>query len=226
MSLPASIALLSITRQPLKAMSPVHLSAAMAKLGLDYLVLLALAAGSLYCAIRLISGIGFLNWLAGILCTLLLFNAIGHVVYGRRLELGLNPISAPELSLARADAELEKQRMKALTHVYGLISRGNPTQGFSELRKYLDGEDPDPLEARVWFFAQMADWEDSSAALGFGRDLIRRLVAVRDLFTAHKVLLRCEYLEPGFQAEAQDRGILRQWVDAGRPSDLSPTQDL
>jgi hypothetical protein len=220
--LPASIALLAITRAPLKAMSPLHLTATMAKLGLDYLGLLVLTAGALYCAVRLISGMGLLNWMAGILCVLLLFNAIGHVVYRRRADLGLNPVHAPELVLAGVAADLEKQRRHTLTHVYGLISRGNPSRGFTELRKYLDNEDPDPLGARVWFFAQMADWEDPAAALGFGADLITRLVAARDLFTAHKVLLRCAYLDPAFQADGSDQQLLSRWLDAGRPTDLSP----
>ena len=221
-SLPASIAILAITRQPLKAMSPFHLTATMAKLGLDYLLLLVLAAASLYCAVRLIAGIGFFNWMAGILCLLLLFNAIGHVVYGRRLELGLNPVNAPELVLAQIEASLEKQRNRVLTRVYGLISRGSTSRGFTQLRKYLDEEDPEPLAARLWFFAQMADWEDPSPALGFGTDLITRLVAQRDLFTAHKVLLRCQYLVSTFQASAADQEILLQWLEAGRPTDLSP----
>ena len=225
-SLPASIALLAVTRQPLKAVNPVHLTVTMAKLGLDYLLLLALAAASLYCAVRLISGIGLVNWMAGILCILLLFNAIGHVIYGRRLELGLNPVSAPELAAARAEADLERQRGKALTQAYGLISRGSPSRGFAELRKYLDNEDPDPLGARAWFFAQMADWEEPAAALGFGKDLITRLVAQREFFTAHKVLLRCQYLDPSFQAEAADQADLLQWLEDGRPTDLSPPQDL
>ena len=222
-SLPASVALLAVTRQPLKAMSPPHLLAAMVRLGLDYLVLLVLAVATFFCALRLISGLGFFNWLAGLLCGLLWFNAIGHVVFARRLQLGLNPVQAPELARARADEELEKRRAQILTTVYGLISRGNPSRGFTELRKYLEAEEADALGARVWFFARMADWEDPAPALGFGADLISRLVSVRDLFTAHKILLRCRHLDQNFAATPEDEAALDAWISNRRPTDLSPS---
>ena len=217
LSLPASIALLAVTRQPLKAMNPVHLIATMIKLGLDYLLLLALAGATLYWALRLISGLGFLNWLAGLLCVLLWFNAIGHVVFTRRLQLGLNPVQAPEVEQGRRDRELEQRRGAVLTTVYGLISRGNGARGFSELRKYLDTEETDALAARVWFFTRMADWEDPAPALGFGADLIGRLLAEGDLFNGHKILLRCRHLDAQFQPQADQRGPTRG-VAGGRPT--------
>ncbi len=221
LSLPASIALLSVTRNPLKAMSPVHLAATVAKLGLDYLLLLGLAAATLYSAVRLISGIGFFNWLAGMLCVLLLFNVIGHVVYSRRLELGLNPVRSPELALARRQQQLARERSKTLNHVYGVISRGGGAQGFDELRKYLMAQEQDSLEARIWFFKRMADWEDPTPALGFGANLIGRLVGAGDLCTAHKILLRCRHLDPEFQVPSRDQAVLTQWIEAGRSLDLS-----
>ena len=221
-SLPASIALLAVTRQPLKAMSPAHLTAAMTKLGLDYILLLLLAAATLYWGLRLISGQGFFNWVGGILCMLLWFNATGRVVYERRLQLGLNPVQAPELQEARAEDDLWRRRSLVLNQLYGLVSRGNSAQGFAELRKYLENEEADTLAARVWFFGQMADWEDSTSALGFGADLISRLVARGDLYTAHKILLRCEHLDSAFAANQEDQAALDTWLAERDPTDLSP----
>ena len=163
---------------------------------------------------------GFFNWLGGVVCILLLFNAIGHVVYAHRLALGLNPVRSPELELERRHTELARRRTQALSDAYGLVSRGNRPGGFAELRQYLEQEE-DPLDARIWFFTRMADWEDPGPALGFGADLIGRLVAARDLFGAHKVLLRCRHLDPGFAPAASDDQVLSQWLAAGRPTDLS-----
>jgi hypothetical protein len=200
--LPASMAMLALTRNPARAANPALLFGAATRLRGSYVLILAAGAGVAAALSVAVARRGFLEVMLAAYLFLALAYFIGTSVYRHRLALGVHAPRSPEARAARDDDRLNRQRGAALDHAYGIASRGNVRGGLAYVEKYVESE-PDPLAARAWMFDAMTRWEDPGPALTLGRDLLRRLGDTEPHQTS-KLELRCALLDDALKQRAID----------------------
>jgi hypothetical protein len=191
---PAAMALLAVTRSPLRAISPAAVLGTAARLGVAYVLLLAAAAGVAALTIAAFRAPGFVLLLVALYADLALGYLVGVAVYERRLALGVYAPRAPEALAAAAEQRLVGERRRALDHAYGLAARGSTAGALEHVRSYASTE-ADPLAAAVWLFHAMAHWENPAPAVELGRGLAPQLDAAGRAEDAAKLRLACGYLE-------------------------------
>lgn len=191
---PASIALLAVTRDALRALAPLDVLRAALRMGVRYagLVLgLILVVGLVIVAYR---QRGFVVFFAAPYAAFWLAYSIGSVVYSKRSVLGVHAPRAPEAKLARALERLVRARQRALDHAYGVASRGNFESAFAYINEYAATES-EPLAARQWMYFEMTRWASPRPALAFGARLAADLEAGGEPGAAAKVRTSCAHLE-------------------------------
>lgn len=168
--LPGSVALLAVTREFFVALNPLRVLAAAAGMGHGYLYCL-LGAAVIFVLIGLVQTRGGLWYFPLAYGLFLQAYLIGCIVYSRRTQLGVKAPRSPEALAERARAETVAVRNGILTHAYGFAMHGNRAGALKHIEAYI-ATDEDTLEARLWMFNQIARWENSAAALEFGKRVI------------------------------------------------------
>ncbi len=219
--LPASLGVLAITHSPLQCVDPRRLAAFIGRCGASYWLLPFVigAAGLLAALLEQNKVPGVLLRLAAWCATFGLFAAIGAVLRVNKLA---DDISIPEpVPATREDREeaVTQDRRKTLTHAYGFASRGNRRGGLQHIFDWLE-QDPDPDAAWSWFFAELMDWEDTTAALEFAQHYLSRLLRQNKQVAAVKVLLRCCDVNPRFRPFPQDRELAVQAAENCKNAEL------
>lgn len=203
--LPASLAVLAITRSPLQSLNPQAIGRLIGRTGSSYWLLpsfLLLAPAVL----RWLSAQGwsgfFLDFF-GFYLVLVFFSLTGAVVqpYNLHQEVGIHEPVEPDEEVV--EERLLRERTSVLTHAYGFISRDNRRGGFGHIESWLR-EDPDPESAWPWFFDQMLRWEDKHPALLFGQSYLSQLLRDGDDRAAVKVMMRCRLHNEAFAPLADD----------------------
>lgn len=165
--LPASVALLAVTRELSAALNPAKLVAAAVGMGNAYLFCL-LGSVAVLILLELAQARGGLLWYYPLFYGLLLYAyLIGSSVYARRLPLGVNAPRSPESRAERARAETIAIRNGILTHAYGFAARGNAGGALRHIEQYI-ATDENTVEARLWMLNEISRWEHGAAALEFG----------------------------------------------------------
>ncbi|HEX5459540.1 MAG TPA: hypothetical protein VFX20_06165 [Steroidobacteraceae bacterium] len=191
-ALPASVAILGLSGNPLRAMWPPALFAVLRGAGRDYLwpvaAMLAVAALSLLLGRRLLPA-----WiaLAAIQCGFLLtFSLIGGMLFEHRLELGIESLTPQERLALREEREqaLERLRMLDRAHVQFRVRR--PLQGWQEIEAWLSAhaQGEAAVSERRALLAAVNHWEDGHAADRLANELIAMLLSRRDTGRALEVL--------------------------------------
>ena len=203
--LPASLAVLAITRSPLQSLHPKAIGGLIGRTGGSYWIL----PGYLLLAAIVIQWLGGLHWPALVVefiafyLVLVFFSLTGAIVQPHQLHEEVD-IHEPVEPRAEIIAEqLLRARTNVLNHAYGFISRDNRKGGFSHIEGWLR-EDPDPESAWAWFFDQMLRWENKHPALLFGQSYVNQLLQHDDDTTAVKVMLRCRLHDEAFVPLAGD----------------------
>jgi hypothetical protein len=191
--MPVSAAILAVTRDPLRAIDPIKLLIAAARMEIGYIMILVASFAVWLLAGRAALGGNLLLLLLTSYAYLLLGLVIGAVVYTRRRVLGVRTKRAPEDLAATELATMIRERKAALSHAYGFAARGNVTGALAHISVYASSE-PDPLAAEVWMFQEMTLWEDPYAALMLGRELPERLTAAGRRHEASKVAAMRDYI--------------------------------
>ena len=199
LGLPASVALLAVTRDLRRALNPVHWLRAALKVGLRYLAILAasVAVGALIALAYRRRGL--VEFFAAAYAWFLLAHSIGAVVYARRNVLGIHAPRSPEAKFARELDRLHAERRGVLDHAYGIAAHGNIGGGLTYVEQYVKSA-RDPLEARTWMFHEMMRWEDARPALAFGERLVGELESAHRGDEAAKIRLSRGYLEEKLRA--------------------------
>jgi hypothetical protein len=192
--LPASVALLAVTRDPLRALHPMHLLRAVLRTGVRYFAVVAASAVVGALIVLAYRRQTVVELFAASYAWFLLAYLIGAVVYSRRNVLGVHAPRSPEAKLARELDRLHAERRSVLDHAYGIAGRGNISGGLTYVERYVKSEN-DPLGARIWMFHEMARWEDARPALAFGERLEAELESAQRGDEAAKVRLSRSYLE-------------------------------
>jgi hypothetical protein len=195
--------MLAVTRSPLRALDPVKLLVAAARMELGYIVILVASFVVWVLATRAAYNGAILLLMLTSYGYLLLGYITGSVIYARRDVLGVRTRRAPEDLAAEALAALKIARQQALDHAYGFASRGNVSGALAHVAEY-SRTDPDPLDAEIWLFQEMTLWADPRAALELGRDLTDRLATAGREREARKVAAMRDFVAT--RAERAGRG--------------------
>jgi hypothetical protein len=206
-ALPANIAVLGVTRNPLSAIWPPTLFALIRALGWDYVLLngvTLVAAGVFYwmgvhavsTGLALIAvppiSIG-LALVALQLMYLLTFALVGGALFEHRLELGIESKTRQERMAERAAREHEADRLRMLDRAYSGFRVRKPIEGWQEIESWLQrygqdalresqtdrsGDSPLLVEYRAVLEAA-SKWDDVRAADRLANDLVGLLLAKR-----------------------------------------------
>jgi hypothetical protein len=200
---PASVALLAVTREPLRSLHPLHLLPAVLRMGVVYI---GLAAGSVVVVtlgVLAYRRLGFVEFFAASYASFGLAYLIGFVVYSKRLVLGVYAPRSPEAKLGREHERLQRARMRVLDHAYGIASRGNLESALTYIDQYVASES-DPLAALLWISFETTPAPTPRPAVVFGGRLASDLEAAGQPDVAAKVRLSCAHLDAKSR-EIEDR---------------------
>lgn len=206
--LPASLAVLAITRSPLESLNPVAWWRMLRACGRDY----AFAAAAPPLAAWLVSALPlqgmpsvvsnlFACYPLFLLCTL-----TGAILHEKGVRFQLEIPDPVEPGEAAAIAGMDADRRRVLNHAYGFVSRGNLDGGLAHVRSAIR-EDPDRGNAWRWYFERMLEWESKAGALFFAQSCLGWLLAEGRDLEALKLLTRCFLEDPAFRPLAADREI-------------------
>ena len=219
--LPAPIGMLALSRSPLASINPVALTALVRVCGTQYLLVPAMLAGlvvALYLAYRLGLPRLIVDF-ADLYIVFLLFTLTGAIVARSDAVKLVEPVTPEEAEPERVLENWTRERVAALDHAYGLISRGNRDGGLQHIEAFI-GRSTFTLEDSAWFFENMLRWEESGPALFFGQRYLTTLLNHDEEVAALKVLARCGLENPRFRPAVHDRDRLAQLVDAHNRDDL------
>ena len=211
MVIPASLAVLAITRSPLECLNPRSVVRLIRHTGASYWILPTYFLTAAF-ALRWLSTLALPDILAELISyylVLVFFALTGAVVQPHQFHKEVNIHDPAEPDQETVDEDLQKERMGVLNHAYGFISRGNRAGGFKHIRDWLE-HDPEPDNSWSWFFDQMMRWENKEPALLMGQRYLSRLLHDGDYAAAVKVILRCRFVNESFLPLPEDRGLARE----------------
>jgi hypothetical protein len=178
--LPASVAILGLEGNMLKAIYPVALARMIAGLGTMYAAVL----GFIACAVIAVSLIGKLNlWLPvqlslSMFAVLSIFSGLGGALYERRHELGLETWHSPERT-AEKERQVElRDSVNTVTEAYGQVRVSAHTKAWAMLQAWLASRDHAPEDYR-WLIERVAAWPDSRYATRLSEEYVDRLLQLK-----------------------------------------------
>ncbi|HUO78732.1 MAG TPA: hypothetical protein VMU00_01195 [Steroidobacteraceae bacterium] len=175
---PASLALLAVEGEALRAASPLAMARVAAGLGARYAALVVLAAGYAALLAALARVAPRIVLLAA--AQLLLFSlatALGTALYARRHQLGLDAWQSPERDAERAARDAERERAALATELYGQIRARHPELAWRRASEWLQAAGREP-EAIRWLRDRALEWGERRFADRLGEELVARLVAL------------------------------------------------
>lgn len=206
--IPASLAVLAITRNPVECLIPRSIAGVIRRCGSGYWILPSylLLVGFLTVWLSTQRMPGFLLELLVAFLVFAFFALLGAVVKPFRLhdEVMIHEPVEPDEEMQ--ETILLKERTDVLNHAYGFISRGNRDGGFKHIRTRLEN-DPQPDAAWQWFFEQMLRWETQEPALVYAQTYLNRLLGYRDYVAAVKLMLRCRLIDEAFRPLPDDSAL-------------------
>lgn len=178
--LPASVAILGLEGNPLKAVYPVALVRMVAGLGVLYAWVLCLIAGAI---LVLGASARFGLWMPidialGMFAVLAVFSVLGGALYERRHELGLEAWHSPERTQEKERrADLEKSE-NLVTEAYGHTRAGAHVNAWSLLQSWLAARGHAPEDYR-WLRDKAVAWPDARYADRLTQEYVDRLLAAK-----------------------------------------------
>lgn len=177
---PASIAVLGLEGNPLKAIYPVALTRMIVGLGPLYLAVL----GYIFFVALILGLLARLHlWLPlsislGMFATLSVFSALGGALYERRHELGLEAWHSPERT-AHKESELDRRESdRLITEAYGLVRVGQHVQAWKMLEAWLLSRGS-TIEDYRGLLGRVTTWPDMRYANRLTQEFVARLLALR-----------------------------------------------
>jgi hypothetical protein len=178
--LPASVAVLGLESNILKAAYPVAWVRIVMGLGSMYALVLAIIAGYVLLIVFLFRWELWLPLQIAIFmfCILSIFSTLGGALYERRHELGLETWASPERDQARSDARDLRQSEHIVTEAYGQMRAGSHTQAWQSLQNWLAarGHAPDDYH---WLSGRAAAWGDPRYLTRLTQEHVERLLILK-----------------------------------------------
>jgi hypothetical protein len=194
--LPASIAVLGMSWNPLRAAWPPELLALIRGIGHDY----ALSLYALFALAALMFGLDRVGaplvvWLASAqLSLLLVFSLVGGALHEHRLELGIEYRTRRERLDERAHREHVSERKRMIDHAYAKFRVNKPLEGWQEIQTWLqlhggaaDSGNKLLPEYRA-VLAAAALWDDVRAADKLTDELVELYFARRETGRALEIV--------------------------------------
>lgn len=200
---PAILGVLAITHSPLQSVNPVALHRFIRECGISYsiapiyLLLIAFLmpmtrdfAPSVRALVEMFFVFSF-------------HSVIGAVIEPRGIADNVYIPDADVPDERKILNDIEKNRVAALGHAYGFISRDNREGGFQHIFSEIE-KDPDPVAAWKWYFDRMLGWEQQQHALFFAQHYIHDMLAHGERIPALKVIMRCRLIDAHFKPAHDD----------------------
>ena len=203
--IPASLAVLAITRSPLESLMPRTIGGLIRRCGASYwIVPTYLLAGAVVLEwLKLMSLPDLVVEFLSFYLLFGLFTLIGGVIRPFHLDREVTIAVPTDPSDAQIAMQQTRARTDVLDHAYGFISRGNRAGGLEHVYDWL-AEDPDPATAWPWFLEQMLRWENNVAALLFAQQYLSQLLHDEEDVAAVKVIMRCRLVNESFRPLPDD----------------------
>jgi hypothetical protein len=178
--LPASVAILGLEGNMLKAVYPVALGRMVAGLGLMYVAVLGIIAGVIL-AWALAAKLAL--WMpvqiaVGMFAVLSIFSVLGGALYERRHELGLETWHSPERTAEKERLADLKQSEHVVTEAYGQVRVGAHSNAWSLLQSWLASRGHAPEDYR-WVRDKVISWPDARYADRLTQEYVDRLLAAK-----------------------------------------------
>ncbi len=201
--LPASVAILGLERNIVKAAYPVAWVRMILGLGPMYALVLAIIGG--YSLLIALLGRWEL-WLPVqiaiyMFCILSLFSVLGGALYERRHELGLETWASPERTQELQRKHDLRDSEKAVTDAYGQVRVGSHTQAWQQLQTWLASRGNAPDDYR-WLCGRVAAWGDPRYITRLTEDYVDRLLALKRNGEALDVVARRLGQDPTFRPKS------------------------
>lgn len=198
---PASCAVMAITDNFAKALSPWHVGPLVAQLGRGYAKLLAFIAGvaavlalvrvlpwPLPIQVLLASTLDVWAWLG-------VFALTGALIREHRAEFGIP--GEVETSEERDARDRRRDWQQELDNAYASIRSGMLREGYTTIRRLLESEGRS-LVVYQWVFDSMLRWESKAPALELGKSYVARLLEAGDVHEALDLFAQCRRLSEDF----------------------------
>ena len=178
--LPASVAMLGLEGNPLKAVYAAALWRMIAGLGLWYVALLGLIAAVALLLYLLSDLDAWLVWRLGIamFAVLAVFSVLGGALYERRHELGLETWHSPEQMHEKAQRDETRLRAAAVMDAYGLARAGMHDKAWEQLQNWLISRGKQVEDLR-WLTERLRTWPDPRYVSRLTEDYVDRLMALK-----------------------------------------------
>jgi hypothetical protein len=178
--LPASIAILGLEGNPLKAVNPVAWVKLVAGLGPWYLVVIALvgAVAAAVTALWIWVPIFVVQVAVLMFGLLAIFSVLGGALYERRDHLGIEVWHSPERTAERREAETHRQDLKVLDTAHDQVRIGSHQKAWKILSDWLAARGGEPEDYR-WLCERLAPWPDPRYANRIMQEYVARLLVLR-----------------------------------------------
>jgi hypothetical protein len=201
--LPASVAVLGLEGNILKAAYPVAWVRMVWKLGPMYVLVLAIIAGYSLLIVLLARWEVWLPLQIAIFmfCILSVFSALGGALYERRHELELETYHSPERTEERVLAQEQRQHEHNLTEAYGQMRAGSHTAAWQLLQTWLTERGNSPEDYR-WLCGRVAAWGDPRYVTRLTEDYVDRLLTLKRNGEALDVVAQRLDQDPSFRPKS------------------------
>jgi len=178
--LPASVAILGLEGNPVKAVYPVAWVKLVAGLGAWYLVVIGIIGVVTVAIAALWAWVPFLVvWVAATMFGLLaIFSVLGGALYERRDHLGIEVWHSPERTAERRQAEARREDLKVLDAAHDQLRIGRHQQAWDILDNWLAARGREPADYR-WLCERLAPWPDRRYANRMIGEYVARLLVLR-----------------------------------------------
>jgi hypothetical protein len=201
--LPASVAILGLEQNILKAAYPVAWVRMVLRLGPMYGLVLAIIAG--YAVVIALMG-RWEPWLPVriaifMFCILSIFSVLAGALYERRHELELETWASPERTEELRRKQDLRQSENEVTEAYGQMRVGSHTHAWALLQNWLTTRGNAPDDYR-WLCGRVAAWGDSRYITRLTEDYVDRLLALRRMGEALDVVSARLADDPAFRPKS------------------------
>jgi hypothetical protein len=201
--LPASVAILGLESNILKAANPLYWFNLVQGLGLLYgavlLVILVYALG-----LDLLSRFDLwppVEIIIGMFAVLSVFSFLGGACYERRHELNLETWVSPERTEALKAKETQRESDKHVLDAYGLMRAGSHIKSWQTLEDWLKSRGNMPEDYR-WLCERTVSWDDPRYITRLTEEHVARLLTLKRAGEALDVVGQRLNLDPGFRPKS------------------------
>jgi hypothetical protein len=203
--IPASLAVLAMTRSPVQAVNPHAIMRMVAVCEWHYLLVPA-AVVLAWLVTSLLTSVGAPDVLilaSRFYCLFLLFTFTGGLLHAKGVQFALS-FDGDEVTDPPAEIDdLTRSRQRVLNHAYGFFSRGNRGGAMAHIQSAIQNES-DTDGAYHWYFNEMLKWESKDGALLLAQGNLTRLLDEQRDVAVVKLISRCLLENPGFRPLSSD----------------------